>query len=149
MKEIKLKAFYIICIIVFFVINTHAFLWSAKLWLPLATTIYTGSLEAGMKDIFLVSVIYTMITSVGNIFMLKRIGRERMGWFFAMTVADTLIIVLSVLLTIVLNNIREKTTVNVNDLMNGLLLVELYVVKEIMIAIFSRRKANRRFKRFY
>ncbi len=134
-----LKLFYVITIIAFFVINAHAFALFARLLQPLANISY--KVEPGpSKDIFVAMIVYTMIVSVSDIFLLKQLGKETMRWFFIMMIADNLCILLNTFITIIVYNIKDKSVGSLFDLLNGGLLIALYTLKRVLFLFLYRKK---------
>lgn len=139
MKEIKLKLFYVICIPVFILINTHAFVWFAKISKPLSVSGYYIQPDL-VEYSFLGMVVYTMIASVGNIFFIKKTGREKAGWFLVMMVTDTILLLVAAVITILIFNIQKKILPDAGVLFNGVLLLGLYTVKQSLFIFFFSRK---------
>ena len=140
MKEIKLKLFYVVTILVFFVINAHAFALFAKLLRPLAAIPYTAEPDIP-GDIFLGIVVYTMIAAIADIFFLKQLGKETMRWFFIMMSTNTLCILLSIFISIIIHNSNGKPVDKALDLLHFGALAGLYAVKEGLFLFFCRKKA--------
>lgn len=138
MKEIKLKIVYIIFIILFILVNTHAFVWFVKTAQPLAATPYNipdNLVEFSFKGM----VVYTIITGIGNIFFISKAGRKNWVWFFVTMLADCLLLAVTVILTIFIFNARAQVLLNVQDLFNVWLLIVLYSIKESLLVYYFRK----------
>jgi hypothetical protein len=141
MKEIKLKLFYVISMLVFMVINTHAYAFFSELLLPLAKTPYTtGTNLAG--DIFLVMVIFTMIVSIADILLLKKLNRQKMSLFLMLALGNTACIGIGMWIRLLWYNFNSEPVSGPFNLFDGTV-IGLYLLKEsVLYAIFKNKIAE-------
>lgn len=142
MKEIKLKAFYVICIVSFLVINAHAAAFFLKILLPLSRSTYTISANLA-GDVFLGMVVYTIIAGIANIFFLKKLQKQSMNLFFILMIMDTLCLGLAILFSIILHNVNGRPVATASGLLYGAPLIGIFVAKEALLFMWFNKKSAR------
>lgn len=89
-------------------------------------------------------VVCTLIMGIGNIFFIKRVGRENAYFFLGMMVFDTILIISMVIITITVYNVKEKELAGIYDLMNGTLLIGLYGLKQTLFVYLYNKNAKKK-----
>ena len=124
----------------FMLINSHAYAFFSKLLLPLAKTPYnTRTNLAG--DIFLVMVVFTMIVSIADIFLLKKFNRQKMSLFFTLALANTACIGIAMWIRLLLYNYNGEPVPGSSGLFDGTVVI-LYLLKESILYAIYRNKPS-------
>ena len=133
MPEIKRKLFYVIVILIFVIVNFHVQNLSIIQGKQFLENYITND-RSGEEGILLGIVVFTVITAIANILLLKKCRIETVRNFLLLTIADTIIIALAVALMILYANAQDKMIDSFDLYLPIGFIFGLFALKEIIVA---------------